>query len=121
MPENKEVFKSKDNDEIAIPITQNEGKERIYKAYMNKMISEVKPDGTIRLIDFGIASSILLKSKSYGTVGYYPGDTGKLTDEILSEVFDMYKDNVKIVAIGEIGFRKVEADIFQGLSLLKYS
>ena len=28
--ENKEVFKSKENNEIAIPITQNEGRERIY-------------------------------------------------------------------------------------------
>ena len=28
--ENKEVFKSKENNEIAIPITQNEGRERLY-------------------------------------------------------------------------------------------
>lgn len=45
----------------------------------------VKPDGTIRLIDFGIASSILLKSKSYGTVGYSPPEQyikdGKLTEK----------------------------------------
>ena len=30
--ENKEVFKSKENDEIAIPITENEGRERIYNS-----------------------------------------------------------------------------------------
>ena len=45
----------------------------------------VKSDGTIRLIDFGIASSILLKSKSYGTVGYSPPEqyikNGSLTEK----------------------------------------
>lgn len=32
----------------------------------------VRPDGEIRLIDFGIAGSILLKSKSIGSIGYSP-------------------------------------------------
>lgn len=35
-------------------LTPVEGKERVYKAYMNKMISEVKPDGTIIYKNFGI-------------------------------------------------------------------
>lgn len=35
-------------------ITPKEGKERIYKAYMNKMISTVENDGTIIYKDFGI-------------------------------------------------------------------
>ena len=30
--ENKEVFKSKDNNEIAIPVTEGEGRERIYNS-----------------------------------------------------------------------------------------
>lgn len=32
----------------------------------------LRPDGQIRLIDFGIAGSILLKSRSVGTIGYSP-------------------------------------------------
>ena len=32
----------------------------------------IRPDGAIRLIDFGIAGSILLKSKSIGSIGYSP-------------------------------------------------
>lgn len=35
-------------------LTPVEGKERVYKAYMNKMISEVKPDGRIIYKNFGI-------------------------------------------------------------------
>ncbi|MBQ2917363.1 MAG: hypothetical protein IJE59_04270 [Clostridia bacterium] len=35
-------------------LTPVEGKERIYKAYMNKMISEVTPDGKIIYKNFGI-------------------------------------------------------------------
>lgn len=35
-------------------LTPTEGKERIYKAYMNKMISEIKPDGRIIYKNFGI-------------------------------------------------------------------
>ena len=32
----------------------------------------IRPDGSIRLIDFGIAGSILLKSKCIGSIGYSP-------------------------------------------------
>ena len=35
-------------------LTPNEGKEKVYRAYMKKMISEVKPDGTIVYKNFGI-------------------------------------------------------------------
>lgn len=35
-------------------LTPVEGKERVYKAYMNKMISEIKPDGRIIYKNFGI-------------------------------------------------------------------
>ena len=35
-------------------LTPVEGKERVYKAYMNKMISEITPDGTIVYKNFGI-------------------------------------------------------------------
>ena len=49
----------------------------------------IRPDGEIRLIDFGIAGSILLKSKSLGTIGYSPPEQyvlgGKLSEK--SDVF----------------------------------
>ncbi len=35
-------------------LTPVEGKERVYKAYMNKMISEIKPDGEIVYKNFGV-------------------------------------------------------------------
>jgi len=35
-------------------LTPAQGKERVYKAYMNKMISEITPDGTIVYKNFGI-------------------------------------------------------------------
>jgi hypothetical protein len=37
-------------------LTPVEGKERIYKAYMNKMISTIKPDGTIVYKNLGITA-----------------------------------------------------------------
>mgnify|MGYP002518121775 CR=1 FL=1 len=42
--ENKEVFKSKENNEIAIPITQNEGRERIYNS---QVIYPIITDGDV--------------------------------------------------------------------------
>ena len=42
--ENKEVFKSKENNEIAIPITQNEGRERIYNS---QVIYPIIADGDV--------------------------------------------------------------------------
>ena len=62
--ENKEVFKSKDNDEIAIPITQNEGRERIYNS---QVIYPIISDGDV------IGSVILLSkepNKKMGEVEY---------------------------------------------------
>lgn len=52
--ENKEVFKSKDNDEIAIPITENEGRERIYNS---QVIYPIISDGDV------IGSVILLSKE----------------------------------------------------------
>lgn len=52
--ENKEVFKSKDNDEIAIPITANEGRERIYNS---QVIYPIISDGDV------IGSVILLSKE----------------------------------------------------------
>ena len=60
--ENKEVFKSKENNESAIPITQNEGRERIYNA---QVIYPIISDGDV------IGSVILLAkepSKKMGDV-----------------------------------------------------
>lgn len=42
----------------------------------------VRPDGEIRLIDFGIARSILLKNKSYGTIGYSPPEQYQYKEEL---------------------------------------
>lgn len=52
--ENKEVFKSKDNDEIAIPITENEGRERIYNS---QVVYPIISDGDV------IGSVILLSKE----------------------------------------------------------
>ena len=55
--ENKEVFKSKENNEIAIPITQNEGRERIYNA---QVIYPIISDGDV-------IGSVILLSKDNNT------------------------------------------------------
>lgn len=51
--ENKEVFKSKENNEIAIPITKNEGRERIYNG---QVIYPIITDGDV-------VGSVILLSK----------------------------------------------------------
>ena len=51
--ENKEVFKSKENNEISIPITQNEGRERIYNS---QVIYPIITDGDV-------VGSVILLSK----------------------------------------------------------
>ena len=49
--ENKEVFKSKENNEIAIPITQNEGRERIYNSqFIYPIISDGDVIGSVILL-----------------------------------------------------------------------
>ena len=58
--ENKEVFKSKDNDEIAIPITQNEGREWIYNS---QVIYPIISDGDV------IGSVILLSKEPNKKMG----------------------------------------------------
>ncbi len=60
--ENKEIFKSKENNEISIPITQNEGRERIYNS---QVIYPIITDGDV------VGSVILLAkdaSKKMGEV-----------------------------------------------------
>lgn len=62
--ENKEVFKSKENNEIAIPVTQNEGRERIYNS---QVIYPIISDGDV------IGSVILMAkepSKKMGEAEY---------------------------------------------------
>jgi len=62
--ENKEVFKSKDNNEISIPITQTEGRERIYNS---QVIYPIISDGDV------IGSVILLSkepNKKMGEIEY---------------------------------------------------
>lgn len=55
--ENKEIFKSKENDEIAIPVTQNEGRERIYNS---QVIYPIISDGDV-------IGSVILMSKDQTT------------------------------------------------------
>ena len=62
--ENKEVFKSKDNNEIAIPVTSTEGRERIYNS---QVIYPIISDGDV------IGSVILIAkdaTKSLGEAEY---------------------------------------------------
>ena len=42
--ENKEIYTSKDNNEIAIPITKNEKKERIYNS---QVVYPIVADGDV--------------------------------------------------------------------------
>ena len=56
----------------------------------------------------------------YGAVGYYPGDTGHLTEEIFEKVFGMYKENEKIVAIGEIGLDTHDPENYPSLDVQEY-
>lgn len=58
--ENKEVFKSKENNEISIPITQNEGRERIYNS---QVIYPIISDGDV------IGSVILLSKEANKKMG----------------------------------------------------
>lgn len=58
--ENKEVFKSKENNEIAIPITENEGRERIYNS---QVIYPIISDGDV------VGSVILLSKEPYKKMG----------------------------------------------------
>ena len=58
--ENKEVFKSKENNEIAIPITQNEGRDKIYNS---QVIYPIISDGDV------IGSVILLAKEPNKKMG----------------------------------------------------
>lgn len=52
-PYNNEYLNANFNLNMLTPV---EGKEKIYKAYMNKMISTIEPDGTIIYKNFGITA-----------------------------------------------------------------
>lgn len=39
----------------------------------------------------------------YATVGFHPTDISKMTEESLKKIYDMAKNNKKVVSIGEIG------------------
>ena len=58
--ENKEVFKSKENNEISIPITLNEGRERIYNS---QVIYPIITDGDV------VGSVILLAKEPNKKMG----------------------------------------------------
>ena len=58
--ENKEVFKSKDNNEISLPVTEGEGKQRIYNS---QVIYPIISDGDV------IGSVILIAKDASKTMG----------------------------------------------------
>ena len=58
--ENKEIFKSKENNEISIPITKNEGRERIYNS---QVIYPIITDGDV------VGSVILLAKEPNKRMG----------------------------------------------------
>ena len=58
--ENKEVFKSKDNNEISLPITEGEGKQRIYNS---QVVYPIISDGDV------IGSVILIAKDASKTMG----------------------------------------------------
>ncbi len=58
--ENKEIFKSKENNEISIPITKNEGRERIYNS---QVIYPIITDGDV------VGSVILLAKEANKKMG----------------------------------------------------
>src|SRR5699024_800562 len=57
--ENKEIFKSKENNEISIPITQNEGRERIYNS---QVIYPIITDGDV------VGSVIIVIKINFNTI-----------------------------------------------------
>ena len=58
--ENKEIFKSKENDDISLPITENEGKQRIYNS---QVIYPIISDGDV------VGSVILLAKDASKAMG----------------------------------------------------
>ena len=58
--ENKEIFKNKENDDISLPITENEGKQRIYNS---QVIYPIISDGDV------VGSVILLAKDASKAMG----------------------------------------------------
>ncbi|MCQ2553278.1 MAG: TatD family hydrolase [Clostridia bacterium] len=75
------------------------------------LISQIEKSNIKFIADIGtdvytcrkVAENVEKYSFCYGVVGYYPGDVHLITDAIWDEVFGLYENNEKIVAIGEIG------------------
>lgn len=82
-----------------------------YNDYKEELIREIRESDLKYLVDIGTDIKTCKKVDAntkrydfcYGTVGYYPGDTGDLSEEILQELMRLYRENPKIVAMGEIG------------------
>ena len=101
----------------------NDNKEELIKELIDSDIRYAVDIGTDLLTCRKVLEDVSALDFVYGAVGYYPGDTGMcpaeaddpakqglssngapvLSEEILEEVFGMYLNDPKIVAIGEIG------------------
>ena len=101
----------------------SENKEAFFKELQDSDLKYVVDIGTDLLTCRKVLEDVAAVDMAYGAVGYYPGDTGMcpaqvndpdkqglssngapiLSEDVLEEVFNMYLNNPKIVAIGEIG------------------
>ena len=99
-----------------------------YDDCKEELISQIKDSDIKFLADIGTdlltCKKVLEDTKKYdfcyGAVGFYPQDVANLTEEILAEVFAMYKDNEKIVAIGEIGLDYHDPEYYPDPKTQKY-
>ncbi len=82
-----------------------------YNDFKEELIQEIRKSDLKYLVDIGtdietckkVDTNTKLYDFCYGTVGYYPGDTSELNEDILQELMHLYRENPKIVAVGEIG------------------
>jgi len=101
----------------------SENREAFFKELKDSDLKYLVDIGTDLLTCRKVLEDVALLDMAYGTVGYYPQDTGMcpamaddpekqgisangapvLSEDVLEEVINMYTSNPKIVAIGEIG------------------
>lgn len=119
-----------------------------YDDCKEELIAQIEDSQIRYLVDIGtdlltcrqVLEDVRKYDFCYGAVGYYPQDTGScpadaadplkaglsannapvLSEEILSEIISMYKENDKIVAIGEIGLDYHDPEYYPDPETQKY-